>query len=33
MDAFQRLTDAKVKPEVIQAFLAADKAGSIKYPV
>ena len=32
-DAFQRLTDAKVKPEVVQAFLSADKAGQIKYPI
>jgi hypothetical protein len=33
VDAYQRLLDAKVTAEVIQAFLAADKRGEIKYPI
>ena len=31
--AYQRLLDAKVSAEILQAFLAADKAGQIKYPI
>ena len=31
--AYQRLLEAKVPPETIQAFLAADKRGEIGYPV
>lgn len=31
--AHQRLLDAKAKPELIQAFLLADKRGEIAYPV
>lgn len=33
MDALSKLAAAKVTPEVAQAFIAADKAGQIKYPV
>jgi hypothetical protein len=32
MDATQRLFDAQCKPDVVQAFLAANKAGAVKYP-
>lgn len=31
--AYGRLLDAKVIPEVIQAFMAADKRGEIQYPI
>lgn len=31
--AYQRLLDAKVQAEILQAFLAADKAGHIAYPI
>jgi len=32
MDATQRLFDSQCKPELVQVFLAANKAGTIKYP-
>jgi len=32
-DAYQRLLDAKVKAEVVQAFLDADKRGILTYPL
>lgn len=32
MEATQRLFDAQCKPDVVQAFIAANKAGVIKYP-
>ena len=32
MDATQRLFDAQCKPDVVQAFLAANKSGAVKYP-
>jgi hypothetical protein len=32
MDATQRLFDAQCKPDVVQAFLAANKSGQIIYP-
>jgi hypothetical protein len=32
MDATQRLFDAQCKPDIVQVFLAANKAGTIKYP-
>ncbi len=31
--AYQRLLDAKVQVDIVQAFLAADKAGQIAYPI
>jgi hypothetical protein len=33
ISAYQRLLDAKVQPEAIQEFLAADKRGDITYPI
>jgi len=31
--AYQRLLEAKAQPDIIQAFVAADKRGEIAYPV
>jgi hypothetical protein len=33
MDAYQRLTDACVKPELIALFVSEDKKGAFKYPL
>ena len=32
-DAYFKLVEAKCAPDIIQQFLAADKAGTIKYPI